>query len=76
MAMFGIARYFYLEARGIMSEPAGMTLGSFDRIMFRDLASALVSVHSTFEVSAPAESQNESASDCSGTKATPLLPAR
>jgi len=71
--MFGIARYFYLEARGIMSEPA---VGGFDRFMFRDLASALVSVHSTFEVSAPAESQNESASDCSGTKATPLLPAR
>jgi hypothetical protein len=44
VAMFGIGRYFYFETRGIVSEPAGMAMGGFDRFLFRYVASAFMNV--------------------------------
>ena len=43
--MFGISGYFYFEARGIMSKPAGMAMGGFDRFLFRYVASAFMNVY-------------------------------
>ena len=42
--MFGIGRYFYFEARRIVSELAGMAKCAFDRFLFRYVASAFMNV--------------------------------
>jgi membrane protein DedA with SNARE-associated domain len=46
MAMFGIGGYFHLKVRCIVSKPAGMAMGSFDRFLFRDVTSAFMNVDS------------------------------
>jgi hypothetical protein len=45
MAVFGIGRHFYFEARGVVSEPAGMAMSCFDRFLFRYVASAFMNVY-------------------------------